>query len=70
MIDSNAPNWLKIAERPTAVMKIPDSTTGVHESTLRAYVILEEVKGLLQMGTPGTVILKAIEVMEYQSPPY
>lgn len=35
-----------------------------HESVLRSYQILEQVKGLLELGTPQSVILDIISVME------
>ena len=59
--------WLKIRDIRTC---FPEYTgTGLerqstHESTLRAFNILAEVKRLLEMKTPPEVILDVIEVME------
>lgn len=37
---------------------------GWHESCLRAYHVLGQVKWLLKEGTPGVVVLELIEEME------
>lgn len=37
---------------------------GYHESVLRAFNILSKVKSLLELGTPSSVILEVIAVME------
>lgn len=49
---------------PTAVEKVPEGCIGVHESMLRSYAILQKVKELLDVGTPGSVIRELILMME------
>lgn len=39
-------------------------SSGLHESLCRSYHIVEKVKELLQIGTPPTVVLEMIELME------
>lgn len=53
-----------IRNRKTTVNEIPPNCTGVHESVLRAFQILDKVKHLLHRGTPADVILELIDEME------
>lgn len=53
-----------IRQWPTSVTEIPLGCTGVHESTLRAYQILEKVKDWLHQGVPGNVVLELIAELE------
>ncbi len=46
---------------PTFVGRPPDA---VHESCLRAWSIVEKVKDVLRVGTPGEVVIELIEEME------
>lgn len=61
---------LEIAKMPTSIVKLQlkelasGSCTGVHESTLRSWHILERVKDYLRKDTPADVILELIAVME------
>jgi hypothetical protein len=57
----------EIGMRPTSVTEIPKDCVGVHESTLRAYAILQQVKHWLKEGVPAHIILELIadiEIME------
>jgi hypothetical protein len=55
-------DWIEISKIPTIY---EDENTGSsHESLLRAFNILEEVKELLILKTPSSIILKIIAVME------
>jgi hypothetical protein len=54
--------YLKISKMPT-VLDI-DGVGSYHESILRSYHVLEEVRKLLQINTPNEVILDLIEIME------
>lgn len=67
--------YLEIAKRPTVLEssylreRLADYgrtpiPTGFHESTLRAYSILEKVKELLRQKVPAQMILDLIEIME------
>lgn len=62
--------WTEIATMKTTLKRddlkkyLDDGTKGVHESVLRSYQVLSEVKRMLKIGTPSEVILMAIEVME------
>lgn len=58
----------EINRLPTSVYSIPTGCKGVHESTLRAFHILEEVKRLLTLGTPSEVILELIQEMQAVPP--
>ena len=53
-----------ISEMPTCVDSIPVGSKGVHESTLRAYQILERTKDFLKRGVPQDIVLELIEEME------
>lgn len=55
---------IDIINMPTTIEQIPPGCKGVHESTTRAYHILEKTKWLLQEGTPPQVVLEFIEEME------
>lgn len=63
-------NLLTIRNFPTMLsaedMKVftEGGSTGVHESVLRAYQILEKVKWLIDEGTPIKAIRELIELME------
>lgn len=57
-------NIIEIAKMPTDVRQIHEGSSGVHESVLRAYQILEKVKELLDAGTPTEVVMELIETME------
>lgn len=57
-------NIKSISKKPTSVCSIPAGCKGVHESTLRAYQILERVKGWLEKGVPADVILELIREIE------
>lgn len=60
----------RVRDFPTSVTSaemeryLGEGCTGVHESTLRAYHILTEVKRYLELGTPASVVLEIIEEME------
>lgn len=54
----------EIKNRSTRVDEIPSSCTGVHESTLRAFQILEKVKHLLENKVSNNIILELIAEME------
>lgn len=59
---------LEIANLPTTFtvkgVSIVTDASGYHESVLRAYQIVRKVKALLELGTPSSVILEMIAVME------
>ena len=61
---------IEIAKMPTSITKplmkelASGSCTGIHESMLRSWHILERVKDYLRKDTPADVILELIEVME------
>lgn len=61
-------NLIDINVLPTCVTEIPRGSTGVHESTLRAYHILQKAKELLSLGTPSGVVLDLISEMEALRP--
>lgn len=54
----------EINRLPTTVYSIPPDSKGVHESCLRSFHILHEVKRLLVLGTPGEVVSELIKEME------
>jgi len=54
----------EIQELKTTVHSVPKDCSGIHESTLRSYQILQKVKDLLNRGTPTDVILELIWEME------
>ena len=58
-----------IYEAHSTVTNIPRGCTGVHESTLRAYMILSNVKWLLSKATPADVVLELIYQMESATKP-
>ena len=80
---SRAQRWLDIQKLPTAVStrglyyRRLSPTNGVifagvnanaiHESCLRAYPILQEVKALLEANVPGGIVLDLISLMEQGS---
>lgn len=49
---------------PTCVDEIPSGAKGVHESCLRSYQILQQVKYFLKKGTPTEIVLELISEME------
>lgn len=53
-----------IREMDTCVDKIPFGARGVHESCLRSYNILTQVKCYLLKNVPNDVILELIDEME------
>jgi hypothetical protein len=57
-------NISEIRNRPTCVDSVPVGCSGVHESTLRAYQILEKAKDFMRRGTPSDVVLELIAEME------
>ena len=57
-----------IMTMPTTVDVIPSGSTGVHESCLRAYQILEYAKHLLAENTPPTIVLEIIKGLEEEDP--
>ena len=57
--------WIsEIRALPTSVTEIPVDCSGVHESTLRAYQILQQVKRWLADGVPAMTILELVAEME------
>ena len=55
---------LEIIKQPTCVSEIPTDCVGVHESTLRAYQILQLVKRYLANEVPPTIVLEIIQELE------
>lgn len=53
-----------IQDMNTTVTTVPRESTGVHESCLRAWNILEYVKWLLERKVPPEVITELIREME------
>lgn len=53
-----------INRMPTCIETIPAGSSGVHESSLRAYHILRKAQELLALGTPSGVVLDLIAEME------
>lgn len=55
-------------DKPTllAIRDMPTVYDNISESIFRSYQILHEVKRLLELGTPGSVVLELIKLMEYQ----
>jgi hypothetical protein len=53
-----------IANLPTSIIEIPEGCLGVHESTLRAFQILEKVKYYLEKDISKEMILELIKEME------
>ena len=66
----NSHNWVLISKMKTNISEedfqngSKRNFSGIHESTLRAYNILENVKELLRINTPHEVILQLINLME------
>lgn len=58
----------QIMEMPTVVTEVPCGCSGVHESVLRAYNILERVKEWLSSRVPADVILDLIDELEEKRP--
>jgi hypothetical protein len=56
--------FTEIQSLNTCVTAIPQGCTGVHESTLRAYQILQRTKDFLRRGVPADVLLELIAEME------
>lgn len=56
--------WSEIRVKPSTIKRVPKGCTGVHESILRSYQILEKVKDYLKRGVPADVILELIEEAE------
>lgn len=54
----------EIQKLPVCVSEIPRGCSGVHESTLRAYHILDRTKDYLRRGVPPEVVLELIREME------
>ncbi len=50
-----------IRRMPTSITEIPLGSSGVHESCLRSFHILNKVIDLLMKGTPAEVILEIVE---------
>lgn len=59
----------RIAQRPTLVTEVPSDCIGVHESLLRAYMILEKVKYYLRCDVPTKIVLELIDEMEQKPEP-
>ena len=57
-------SMLEIMKTPTCVVEIPLGCSGVHESTLRAYQILQLTKRYLANEVPPMVILEIIQELE------
>ncbi len=55
---------MKIAEIANLPRTVDAPSGGVHESVLRAFQILQRVKGFLERGVPGDVIMELIREME------
>jgi hypothetical protein len=53
-----------IAAFPRTVCAVPAGSRGVHESCLRSFQILEEVKRMLEAKVPADYIRRAIALME------
>lgn len=66
-MDDNRHRYLQIADTSTVCTEDNHiGNNGVHESLLRSWRILAEVKSLLTRGTPGDVVLDLITLMEGQ----
>jgi hypothetical protein len=59
---SRYPTVFDFTNKPNEPKKVIPSK--IHESLLRSYHIVKEIKSLLSMKTPSEVILDAIKVME------
>lgn len=55
---------IDINRMPTCLEEIPPGASGVHESVLRSYHILEKAKEYLSLGVPAMVVLDLIAEME------
>ena len=55
---------IEISKMPTMVTSVPLDSMGVHESCLRAFNILREVKVMLKDNVPHKTIGELIEEME------
>jgi hypothetical protein len=54
--------WIEVSKEPTNYKN--ENGQNCHESLLRSFGIVREVKRLLSLNTPAEVILEAIKVME------
>ena len=54
----------EIQQMPTCINVIPQGATGVHESCVRSYQILEKVKYLLNKKVPSEIVIELINEME------
>jgi len=61
--------WTHIRTLPTSVTEVPRECSGVHESCLRSYQILEKVKEYLVRGVPADVILELVVEAEGKDEP-
>lgn len=59
----------EIMQLPTCVRNITPGLSGVHESTLRSYQILQRVKEYLREDYPANAILELVQVMESAAEP-
>lgn len=63
-------DFLEIQKVPTSISReelqqhVVSGCAGVHESVLRSYQVLQQVKRLLSKGVPPDIISELIEVME------
>lgn len=55
---------LEVRTMPTVYDFTDSKAVRVHESCFRSFQILGKVKELLGQGTPGSVVLELIELME------
>ena len=54
----------EIIKIPTVIKEIPDGSTGVHESCVRSYQILNKVKYYLSKNVPNDIIIELIDELE------
>lgn len=53
--------WREISELPTSVSRIPNGSSGVHESCLRSYHVLMRVRNWLGQGVPNNIIADMVD---------
>jgi hypothetical protein len=56
-------HWTEIAAMPTVY-----DGDRCHESIVRAFHVAEEVRRLLELGTPPAVVLKVMDLLEQRAP--
>ena len=55
--------YIHLVDAPDTVGSIPSGATGVHESVLFSYQLLNEVVWMLGNGAPPVVVLRFISAM-------